>query len=804
MIKKLLLSLALVISLVSTVDAQQVVGSWTIYPTFDNDVENMVATPSKVYYLSAGTLYSFSPEDSETYIYSTINKLSDVNISNIFYNADKKYLLIAYKSGNIDILYDNGKVVNMSDIKDAVLTDSHAIRDVEFGFDRIFVATDFGLVVFDDDKHEVIESGIYGRPIEQVFLMGENLLIYYGYTLYYSDYKSRHNSLDKFEKLGGITSVSIMPVNETQLLSRFINDTVYKVTIDFNAKNVKLVASDIITNSDFVKNNDAVYCYSADKFYFFSDSLEADDVVDIPEELRDSSLALWSGKDIIWSYTSEGISRYDISGGQVKVLNEPFHPNALNKFVPVHMTLSADGNRLYVYDRGPSQFNTSCSGDGYETIQTINMIENGDISDCSLLEASVSDTYTQNIQKKLNTTRVVGGGTITVEDPDDPSIIYTGNGFEGVYVIKDQKELAHITRENSNISSWWGARVYGMDIDPQGNLWIGFYQEGGTTAPYTILPAEKRRNKITSLTAEDFVYAKFPEGYCSNKDMISVFCKKSNLAFFASSYWASGIVAIDTKGTYADPSDDIAVQHITFTDTEGNKLEPARIISMVEDENGWIWCGTMQGLFVITNPTDAINGNLVVKRPLVPRNDGTNYGDYLLDTEKIYDFAVDPTNRKWIATENSGVYLVSADGTQILQNFTVSNSQLPSNVVYSVKCDPHSNRVFFGTQLGLVSYNSDSTPAASDYSEVYAYPNPVRPDYTGWITITGLMDNSLVKIADISGNVLFQGRSEGGILIWDGCNAGGERVKTGVYLVLASQNETGSSTGVVTKIMVVK
>ena len=105
----------------------------------------------------------------------------------------------------------------------------------------------------------------------------------------------------------------------------------------------------------------------------------------------------------------------------------------------------------------------------------------------------------------------------------------------------------------------------------------------------------------------------------------------------------------------------------------------------------------------------------------------------------------------------------------------------------------------------LYKYNATAAPAAEDYSEVIAYPNPVRPDYSGWITIKGLMNNSLVKIADAAGNVVFQTTSEGGMAIWNGCNLSGERVRTGVYYVFASQSGDGISTSAaVTKILVVK
>ncbi len=102
-----------------------------------------------------------------------------------------------------------------------------------------------------------------------------------------------------------------------------------------------------------------------------------------------------------------------------------------------------------------------------------------------------------------------------------------------------------------------------------------------------------------------------------------------------------------------------------------------------------------------------------------------------------------------------------------------------------------------------MEYSGTSSPAAADFSDVVAYPNPVTPDYTGIITIKGLMENSLVKIADANGNVFHTTRSEGGMATWDGCYADGRRVKSGVYFVISSQNADGSSTGVVTKILIV-
>ena len=213
--------------------------------------------------------------------------------------------------------------------------------------------------------------------------------------------------------------------------------------------------------------------------------------------------------------------------------------------------------------------------------------------------------------------------------------------------------------------------------------------------------------------------------------------------------------------------------------------------------------GSSQGLYYFS--TDGNIGDVLsVVRPKVPRNDGTNYADFLLDSDQINSIAVDHSNRKWVATDFSGVYLVSANGDKIIKHFDTNNSPLPSNRVTAVVCDKNDNTVYFGTMEGLFSYKSDSSPAMDNYDDVYAYPNPVRPEYSGDITITGLMDNSLVKIADTAGNVFYQGRSEGGMVTWNGRNQSGERVRSGIYYVYVSTGGEGQNTaGAVTKIMVI-
>ena len=145
---------------------------------------------------------------------------------------------------------------------------------------------------------------------------------------------------------------------------------------------------------------------------------------------------------------------------------------------------------------------------------------------------------------------------------------------------------------------------------------------------------------------------------------------------------------------------------------------------------------------------------------------------------------------------------MSADGTTVISQFNTDNSPLLSDVVYRVCPDPYSNAVYVTTSNGMMIYRTNSTPGENSFSNVVAYPNPVRPDYYGLITITGLMENSLVKIADASGNVVKQLKSVGGECTWDGTVDGAERVKSGVYFVFASQAD--GSEAAVTKILIVR
>jgi hypothetical protein len=221
---------------------------------------------------------------------------------------------------------------------------------------------------------------------------------------------------------------------------------------------------------------------------------------------------------------------------------------------------------------------------------------------------------------------------------------------------------------------------------------------------------------------------------------------------------------------------------------------------MAQDLDGTLWIGTDEGIFLIPSTVDFASSDRC-ERVIIGRNDGTQLGDYLLENEKIQSIVVDGANRKWIGTATSGVFLLSEDGQETIEHFTTENSPLLSNTILSIAIQKSTGEVFIGTGDGLMSYMSDAVPAEEDFSQIYAYPNPVHPNYRGYVVIKGLMDDTEVRIVDASGNLLKTLEGLGGEVVWDMTNAMGARVASGVYTAICNTKD-GAAYGT-TKILVI-
>ena len=245
---------------------------------------------------------------------------------------------------------------------------------------------------------------------------------------------------------------------------------------------------------------------------------------------------------------------------------------------------------------------------------------------------------------------------------------------------------------------------------------------------------------------------------------------------------SGGLFVYDDNNTISDPSDD---QYKTLNNTTGQgNLPSMRVYSIAEDLDGEIWVGTDKGIGVFYNPSAIFSGNnFDAQQILITEGE---YGQYLLSEEKVKCITVDGANRKWIGTEKSGVFLISDDGMEEILHFTTYNSPLFSDNIYDITINPSSGEVFIGTEKGLISYRSDATNGATTQSTTKVFPNPVRETYNGIIAISGLVKDANVKIADIDGNLVFEGFAKGGQASWNGKNKSGNRISTGVYLVFST------------------
>lgn len=794
MLRNIFMILAFAVAAVWPCAAQHAPGTWHFFPMHGESFTKVVDTPSKVYYLTGGSLYSYDKEANETKYYIPGESVSNYGAGQIYYNPAGKYVAVTYDNSSIDLIYDDGRMVAVPDIANSNLLTTKAIRHIGFGPSRMYVATDFGLVVIDDTDHHVVESGMYDTPIDLVAEVNGTILVKAAKKLYASPRSARHKDFSSFSAVNTTAAEVLgMGSSTTAQFPFYINGRVYKGTYDAATNTLSHgTLADVANMSGIAPAAAGWVIYSPTAMVEITPELTATTVT-FPAELKNNVTSAWKGSKAVWAANSDGIGCFDISAATPSVLAERHMPAGALLYNAHYMFPSADGSAVYLTNTSTARGFSGVPANYWPYI-------------ANQKYTWATGEFT-NVSPKLNGTPQGLGTLSSALHPFDPSIIFTatvGTDNDGITIYRDDEFIGNIKASQTPADHGWIYWLMGLTVDPEGNLWLGD-RTNNLRMQYFILPAEKVRNienNFASITPADWLTAKLPE--CGGDDFtfrVQFSTRKNkNKALIISDYGA--LTTYDTKGTLST-ADDSAVNPSMLTQ-DGNSVGFGYLTALTEDLTGNIWMGTSEGIVIFNDVEQFGTANPVqVIRPKVARNDGTVYADYLLSTDIINYIAVDANNRKWVATEESGVFLVSADGTEILENFTKDNSPLVSNTVYAVYCSPEGNDVLLSTPAGMMLYSSTASPAADDYSEVFAYPNPVRPDYEGWITVQGLMNDSLVKIADAQGNVVASGRSEGGMFVWDGCNSAGERVRSGIYLVLASQYDGSSSSGIVTKIVVI-
>lgn len=374
-------------------------------------------------------------------------------------------------------------------------------------------------------------------------------------------------------------------------------------------------------------------------------------------------------------------------------------------------------------------------------------------------------------------------------DPSKEGHIMVGSKA-GLYEFQDGKFIKCYNKDNTSvITSPLGNNytiISSVKYDATGKLW---------------LLNSLGDNSILSFDQTTQEWKHYPHSEIDSNDRYNltglIIGKNNGNIWFANNYYEKNRLY-----KYNYNTDELTMYGPTFTNEDGRDITPIYVHCLAEDRNGNIWIGTTSGPLYLSM-SDIQNGNNISTQHKVPRNDNTNYADYLLDNSNIRCIAVDGANQKWFGTDN-GVYLVSDDCNTQIYHFDTDNSPLISNIVYSIAVNNNTGKVYFATDKGLCSFNNGIVGSNSEMTKdnVYAYPNPVKPDYTGKINIVGLSFNANIKIVSTNGTLINEGRSAGGSYSWDGCDLNGKKVASGIYMV-ETATESGEK-GIVCKIAIIR
>ena len=373
-------------------------------------------------------------------------------------------------------------------------------------------------------------------------------------------------------------------------------------------------------------------------------------------------------------------------------------------------------------------------------------------------------------------------------DPLDPNHVFAG-AKSGLYEFQNGKFIKHYNSENSLITSFNNTSknyqlITSVKFDTDGNLWM--------------LNSQSPSNQSLIEYTKDGKWVSHHKPELYNLGSLECLMQDSRgLLWFVNNYHD-----LPSIYCYQASTDQLNI-YSSFVNEDGTTLTPNYVRYVTEDKNHDMWIGTNIGPLLLYKK-DITSDTPIFTQVKVPRNDGTNYADYLLSGVDISCIAIDGSNRKWFGTNGNGIYVISNDCLTQIYHFTTNNSNLLSNNIESIAINEQTGEVFAGTDKGLCSYMSDASSPNNEMTKdnVWAYPNPVKPDYTGLITITGLSFDADIKIVTTNGILVNQGRSNGGTYTWNGKDLKGQKVASGIYMVETATSD--GSKGTVCKIAIVK
>lgn len=778
--KLLLISILSAISLNIAAQNEVSIGNWRTHLPFQN-IQDVEIFGERYYAATPYELFYYDIEDESISILNKIKGLSDIGINTIRYNKAIDALLVAYNNTNIDLIKHNGDITNLREIKDHSIIGTKNINNVCFDGSMAYIACSFGIVVYNLEREEVKDTYYIGNNGTYVNI---NDIAIFNDTIYAATnngiYKAsmHENSLANF---------AVWHLDESMIHP-------YLKYNEIETFGGRLYAN--YSTSEFSKDTMFVYDGHAWDYFMPENTSNVNEIRNCGQKMT-----------ITRYYTIQTINQ----AGEEDILIYQLKDNDGNTSItPTSAIITNDGT----YWIGDSRRGALYSKDAWNCTSILpncpyskNVYEitaQGD--NVSVATGGHTSTWA-NIYLKNGVSRFDGSWwenynartddawsglydpVCSAIDPYDNSITYVGTWGFGVLKLKDGKIVETYNTTNSSLGALWAdankIRISGLAFDSQGNLWI----------------ANSSTNDILSVMKRDGTWKSFYLGNNnSNIDIGGLMVDANGYVWILKRNNGDGrVIVFNDNGTIDNTNDD---QVKVLYNTAGNGgINGSQVFSMATDLNGAVWIGTDSGPSVFYDTKTIFTSSSVnASQILIDRNDGTGQADPLFDNIKVTSIAIDGANQKWFGLE-TGVYQMSSDCKQELNHFNTENSPLLSNAV-STMAISNTGEIFFGTDEGIISYRGLAAAGQDENIDVMVYPNPVRADFDGYVGITGLANNALVRITTVDGMFVTQLRAQGSQATWDLTNISGEPVKPGIYVVFSSLDDGTQKYS--TKILVMK
>ena len=762
---------------------------WTPHLAYHDGTE-CVVSGQYVYALMGENLLIYdTAHDAVAFVDRVSAGLSDKRIKHIGYSATRGWLVILYTNGNIDLYRPtDGLLVNLPAIKQA-MAENLTVDRLRVQGDDAFFTTNKGFVWIDLARRE-LKGHFLMANCNDVLRVKDRLLV----------------ATDQ-----GVKSIGILQnFSDPALWSTIFSTPVKHLAASANAVYLNVaggstavvgtwrIAAGLVEKAganDFARVDllalkqlqtgvsGAVYGFNDLTLLQFDDNTSSATATTLGSGLN------WlqpDGKDNFWiGRNGQGFVRVPLNGTTFDLTASTAGFGYYGPRYDMGYFMQQVGNRLLV----------ACGRlDPYDRVDTPQMAMIYERDNWTLFETPT--------EKEGFTRAPFENATCIAQSPTDANRFAVSTGRTGIYLYHKGTPEKQYTRGNSPLvsavknnsaASYSYVRTDGVIYDKAGNLFV--LNNSADTAIWALRPDG---------TWKGLYVKELDNAPTLEKTMIDADGRLWVTSRRTVSNHNGGFLCLDYNGTLDNTEDDVSRYRTTFLNQDGSPCSFSQGLCFAQDRDGAIWLGTNEGIFKIEDPKTWFDNDFHVTQVKVPRNDGTDYADYLLAGVPVTAIAVDGANRKWVGTQGDGVYLLSPDGVKTIHHFKTNNSPLFSDNIWSIACHPSNGNVMISTDAGMIAYRSDAAEPQEQLARtnVRVYPNPFRPTLQREVSLDGLTADADVRVTTTSGSLVYAGRSQGGLFRWDGRDSRGRMVASGVYYFHIS-NADGSR-GITAKVAVVR